>query len=203
MEILGMKSKIIGITGSIATGKSTVISILKKLGYKIIDADKVAHFLMLRGNENYEKLVKFFGNSILGDDLEIDRKKLGDLVFSDKSKLDLLNKLTHPTIFNTIYKEIKSDNEKIVFVELPLLFELLNTGNLGIEIDEKWLVYVNEDTQIQRLMNRNSFTFEEAFDRVKSQMNIEEKRKLADFIIENNKDMAYLEEQILNKLGEK
>lgn len=198
-----MKSKIIGITGSIATGKSTVISILKKLGYKIIDADKVAHFLMLRGNENYEKLVKFFGNSILGDDLEIDRKKLGDLVFSDKSKLDLLNKLTHPTIFNTIYKEIKSDNEKIVFVELPLLFELLNTGNLGIEIDEKWLVYVNEDTQIQRLMNRNSFTFEEAFDRVKSQMNIEEKRKLADFIIENNKDMAYLEEQILNKLGEK
>lgn len=198
-----MKSKIIGITGSIATGKSTVISILKKLGYKIIDADKVAHFLMLRGNENYEKLVKFFGNSILGDDLEIDRKKLGDLVFSDKSKLDLLNKLTHPTIFNTIYKEIKSDNEKIVFVELPLLFELLNTRNLGIEIDEKWLVYVNEDTQIQRLMNRNSFTFEEAFDRVKSQMNIEEKRKLADFIIENNKDMAYLEEQILNKLGEK
>lgn len=196
-----MKSKkIIGLTGSIATGKSTVAKIISELGYRVIDADKVAHSLMLQGGVNYKLVVEYFGTQILGDDLEIDRSKLGELVFSSKERLEMLNKLTHDNIFHEINVIIKEIDEDVIFVEIPLLIELLLESKLKIELDEIWLVYVDSDEQIKRLMNRNSFTYEEAEKRVKSQIEVGLKKKYSDYIIENDKDLSHLKDQIIEGL---
>lgn len=196
-----MKSKkIIGLTGSIATGKSTVAKIISELGYRVIDADKVAHSLMLQGGVNYKLVVEYFGTQILGDDLEIDRSKLGELVFSSKERLEMLNKLTHDNIFHEINVIIKEIDEDVIFVEIPLLIELLLESKLKIELDQIWLVYVDSDEQIKRLMNRNSFTYEEAEKRVKSQIEVGLKKKYSDYIIENDKDLSHLKDQIIEGL---
>ena len=196
-----MKSKkIIGLTGSIATGKSTAAKIISELGYRVIDADKVAHSLMLQGGVNYKLVVEYFGTQILGDDLEIDRSKLGELVFSSKERLEMLNKLTHDNIFHEINVIIKEIDEDVIFVEIPLLIELLLESKLKIELDQIWLVYVDSDEQIKRLMNRNSFTYEEAEKRVKSQIEVGLKKKYSDYIIENDKDLSHLKDQIIEGL---
>lgn len=196
-----MKSKkIIGLTGSIATGKSTVAKIISELGYRVIDADKVTHSLMLQGGVNYKLVVEYFGTQILGDDLEIDRSKLGELVFSSKERLEMLNKLTHDNIFHEINVIIKEIDEDVIFVEIPLLIELLLESKLKIELDQIWLVYVDSDEQIKRLMNRNSFTYEEAEKRVKSQIEVGLKKKYSDYIIENDKDLSHLKDQIIEGL---
>ncbi|MFM1539163.1 dephospho-CoA kinase, partial [Helcococcus bovis] len=119
-EIAGMKSKIIGITGSIATGKSTVSNILKNKGYTVLDLDKIAHELMKKCEKNYINILSYFGDEILDEDGEIDRKKLGNIVFNDEKKLKKLNNLTHPNIFYTILGKINSLEEKIIFIDNPL-----------------------------------------------------------------------------------
>ncbi|MGF0040539.1 dephospho-CoA kinase [Peptoniphilaceae bacterium SGI.131] len=196
-----MKSKkVIGITGSIATGKSTLAGILRDKGYFVLDTDRLGHELMQKGQVNYNNIVEYFGKSVLGNDGNIDRKKLSDLVFSDRDKLEALNSLTHSNIFNKIRDIIKNFEGSVIFIELPILFELLKEGKLGIEFDETWLIYVDKDRQIERLMRRNAYTRQEAVARVESQMDIEEKRLMADFVIENTRTPAYIEEQINKRL---
>lgn len=196
-----MKSKkVIGITGSIATGKSTLAGILRDKGYFVLDTDRLGHELMQKGQVNYNNIVEYFGKSVLGNDGNIDRKKLSALVFSDRDKLEALNSLTHSNIFNKIRDIIKNFEGSVIFIELPILFELLKEGKLGIEFDETWLIYVDKDRQIERLMRRNAYTRQEAVARVESQMDIEEKRLMADFVIENTRTPAYIEEQINKRL---
>lgn len=196
-----MKSRTIGLTGSIATGKSTVSKYLIKKGYKVVDADKITHELMKKDNINYVEIVKHFGNSILDKDDEIDRKKLANIVFSDENKLNALNNLTHPNIFNKINETIEESDEKIIFLDIALLIEFIKNNIWNISLDEIWLVYVNKDIQLERLMKRNNFSEKEAKIRIKAQMDIDEKIKYSDFILYNDRDLEYLYKQIDERLN--
>lgn len=193
-----MKSKVIVITGSIATGKSLVSSYLKDKGYKLLDADEIAHSLMQVGQVNYNNIVGCFGKDILDDKKNINNKKLANIVFDDKDKLDILNNLTHDNIFNKIMNDISILTDKIIFVDIPLYIE--NIANNNLPVDEIWLVYTDEKTQLQRLMKRNDLNQEEATSRIKSQMSIEEKVKFADFIIDNRKSREETIKQVKEKL---
>ncbi|WP_282925978.1 dephospho-CoA kinase [Helcococcus kunzii] len=195
-----MKFRVIGITGSIATGKSTVTDILKDLGYNVIDADKIAHQLMEVGNENYDAIVSYFGDKILNPDKSINRKKLGNIVFNDKKQLNKLNNLTHDNIFNKIKENIEFYKNEIIFVDIPLLIELKIKGELSIEFDEIWLVYVDRQTQIERLAKRNNISYDEAEKLVNTQINIDDKVQYCDFILDNSKDIDYVKKQIIEKM---
>lgn len=196
-----MKSKkLIGITGSIASGKSTASKLIQELGYEVIDSDKIAHILMKKGNINYYNIVNFFGVEILDIDKEIDRKKLGKIVFNDKEKLEKLNKLTHHNIFHNINNLIQSSKEDLIFVDIPLLIELKLKGNLPLDFNHIALIYVDVDTQLERLMKRDKINKEEALSKVNSQMSIEDKRKYCDIIIDNSKDLNHLELEVRDKL---
>lgn len=195
-----MKSRIIGLTGSIATGKSTVSNYLKEKGYKVIDADQITHELMRKGNVNYIQIVKYFGCKILDENEEIDRKKLSKMVFSDKNELKKLNYLTHPNIFNKIKKTIEISDEKIIFLDIALLIEFIRDEKWNIHLDEIWLVYVDRNLQFERLKKRNNFSEEEANIRIDAQMKIDEKIKYANFILYNDRNLEYLYEQIDERL---
>lgn len=192
---------VVGITGSIATGKSTAAAILRELGQKVIDADLVAHDLMKKGEKNYQGILGHFGEKILDDGGEISRKTLSDLVFSDKDQLNILNKLTHANIFNKIELMIEESSEKVIFIEIPLLVELLIKGEMPLKLDEIWLIYLSRQDQINRLINRNSLTEEEAIKRIDSQLPVEVKKEYCDTIINNNSDLNHLKKEIKERLG--
>lgn len=193
-----MKSKVIVITGSIATGKSLVSSYLREKGFKIIDADEIAHLLMQPGQVNYKNIVEYFGEEILVFNKNIDNKKLAHIVFNNKEELQVLNNLTHDNIFNKIMNEINNSNEDVIFVDIPLFIE--NIGKNNIPVDEMWLVYTDENTQLQRLMKRNNLSQDQALSRIKSQMSIEDKLKFADFVIDNTGNKDDTKRQVKEKL---
>ena len=176
---------IIGITGSIACGKSTVSNYLKSKGYVVIDADKIGHEAL--DNEYVrEKLVVAFGKEIQENN-KIDRQKLGNLVFGNTSNLNILNSIIHPEIRKMILEEInKNKDKKIIFIDIALLFE----AKFDDLVEKIIVVYVDENIQLTRLMKRNSITQEEALNRIKSQMSSIEKVKLADYTINNNLDVT-------------
>ncbi len=176
---------IIGITGSIACGKSTVSNYLKSKGYVVIDADKIGHEAL--DNEYVrEKLVLAFGKEIQENN-KIDRQKLGNLVFGNTSNLNILNSIIHPEIRKMILEEINKNKDKeIIFIDIALLFE----AKFDDLVDKIIVVYVDENIQLTRLMKRNSITQEEALNRIKSQMSSIEKVKLADYTINNNLDVT-------------
>ena len=192
---------IVGITGSIATGKSTAASILRELGQEVIDADLVAHHLMKKGEKNYEGILEHFGKKILDDEGEISRKSLSDIVFSDKNQLNILNKLTHANIFNKIEMMAKDSDKKIVFIEIPLLVELLINGEMPLNLDEIWLIYLTREDQINRLIERNSLTRLEAIKRIDSQLPVDVKKEYSNVIIDNSLDLDHLKENIKERLG--
>ncbi|MFW5786969.1 MAG: dephospho-CoA kinase [Halanaerobiales bacterium] len=185
---------IIGLTGGIATGKSTVSKILKNYGAYIIDADKIAHEVLSKGEEAWKKVIDEFGEQVLNKNKEIDRKVLGEIVFSDKSKLRELEKITHPEIVKKIKKEIKSnkDKEGNIVLEAPLLFE---TGLEGL-CDEIWVVYTDRETQVKRLLKRDKLSIKEAENRINSQMDLKKKKKKADRLLNNNKNIGNLKKRV-------
>lgn len=177
--------KIIGLTGGIASGKSTVSKTLKELGAFIIDADETAHSIQEPHKPAWEDIVESFGKGILNPDMTINREKVGEIVFSDPDKLTVLNKITHPRIMESLkdqFREIKAANpEAIAVLEVPLLYETF----MERMCDEVWVVWVDRDTQIQRLMDRNNYSREEAILRIESQMSLDEKARRADVVIDN------------------
>lgn len=192
--------KVIGLTGGIASGKTTVSTYLKSKGYKVIDADLISRDIYHIGKEAYRKIIEEFGEGILDNQRNIDRKILGSIVFNDKYKLSKLNEITHPIIVNEILRkieEIKLKGEKICFVDAALLIE----ANLAKYVDEVWLVVVDEVVQLDRLMKRDKLSFAEAKKRIESQMNVEEKKKFADYIIDNSKSVEYTIEQVTEMLN--
>lgn len=195
-----MTSKVIGLTGAIATGKSTAGNIIRNHGYQVINSDKIGHDLMEPGQKNYNEIVESFGKDILNEDKTINRTKLGEIVFSNKDKLELLNKISHKNIFNKINCIIHQSFDKIIFIELPILIELKKENKLSIEFDEIWLVYVNPEIQIKRLIERNDLSEKQAKDRIGSQMSIDEKLGYADFIINNEGSLEDMEDQINKRL---
>ena len=189
--------KVIGLTGGTGSGKSIVCTQLKKRNAYIIDADKIAHDIIKKGQPAYEKIVSYFGEEILDEESNIVRKKLGAIVFSDKEKLDFLNKCTHQYIsekINSFIQTIKKCPNKYQYIILdaPLLIE----SNLTSICDEIWVVYAKEEDRLKRIMQRDNITYEQAKNRILSQKRWEEYKKYADIIIDNSRDLKFLENQL-------
>ena len=191
--------KIIGITGGIATGKSTVSKLLLQYGFVVIDSDTIAREVVDIDMPAYKDIVKEFGEGILNKDSTINRKKLGDIIFQDKKKRLLLNEIVHPRIFVKIKNEINfyaNDND-VIFIDMPLLIEELeNLEKYKIKIHEIWLVYVQKNIQVKRLMQRDYIDLNKAIAKLDSQMLIDKKVKYADVIIDNSKDIRSLSNKI-------
>lgn len=188
---------IIGITGSIACGKSTISNYLKSKGYIVIDADKIGHEAL---DDDYvkEKLILAFGNEILEDN-KINRQKLGELVFGNSSNLNVLNSIVHPEIRKKILEKIDKNNDKeLIFIDVALLFE----AKFDDLVDKIIVVYVDKNTQLTRLMKRNSISKKEALSRIVSQMSPIEKAKLGDYTVNNNLDVINTYEQVDKVLSE-
>lgn len=184
----------VGLTGNIASGKSIVQSYLEKRGIPIIDADWICHRLMDENEEVIEKVKKLFeGKDILLDDGRLGRHKIGLIVFSNPEKMEALEDILHPLVEKRILQFFEEHaNDEIIVASVPLLFEE-NMQNL---FDRTILVCADKKIRLQRLMNRNGYSLEHALERINAQVSQEEKRYMADFIIENNNDLLELETQI-------
>lgn len=195
---------VIGLTGSIASGKSLVSGFLKEMGIRVIDADLIAREIVKPGLPAWEKIRQYFGEEVLNPDLSINRKLLAQKVFGDKEKISKLNDITHPVIIKKINDEINcfrenSDlNPEILVVDVALLIE---TGCYKM-VDQVWLVYIPRELQIQRLTKRDGITRAEAVKRIESQMPGEEKKKYADVIIDNSGSMEDTKEKVKNLVGQ-
>ena len=183
---------ILGLTGGIASGKSTVSNIFKKYGIYIVDADKIAKELGNR-KDVIDEIGEKISKTVIDKNGSVDRAKLKEIVFSDKSKLEILNKIYHPKIREE-FKKIKLNSSKndIIIFDVPLLFE---TGMYTL-CDKNILVYVNEDIQIERLIARDGITKELAKKIIDSQMSLDEKKSKSDILIENNDSLEELEKKV-------
>jgi len=188
--------KVIGLTGNIACGKSTVAAIFKELGATLIDADKVARDIVGKGNPALGKIINHFGNEILNKDGTLNREKLGIKVFNDKNQRQILNDITHPEIFkeiNNLIEKYRSEGQKIVIIEAALIIEREKLKKI---IDKLIVVCTKEDSQIKRLAERDGFSKEQALSRINSQIPTEEKIKHADFVIHNDSDIQNIKDQV-------
>ncbi len=187
--------RLIGLTGGIASGKSLVSRQLQGLGAAVIDADRIARDVVQPGTPGWEMIVKEFGRSVIGSDGELDRKALGLLVFNNPTALERLNRITHPLILAEIEKllqKYRSEHERTVVLDAPLLFE---TG-LDRFVDETWVVTVDYQTQVKRLMARDRLTEQDARQRIAVQMPLEEKVRRADRVIDNRGTREETERQV-------
>ncbi len=176
------------LTGSIATGKSSTVKLLEASGFHIIDADKIAHKIL---DEQHEAIAQKFGETLVHEG-KVDRKALGAIVFSDKTKRKELEALLHPLIYDEIERlSIEQDRlGKPYFIDIPLFFE-----NKRYPIEKSLVVYTTEEQQLERLMQREGYTKEEALNRIHSQIPVEEKRKLATYVIDNSGTLTQLEKE--------
>jgi len=183
----------VGLTGGIACGKSTVAQMFVLLGAHLIDFDKLAHEVQEPGRPAWKEILRYFGKDVLNHDKTIDRNKLGDIVFNDQEKLKTLNNIVHPCVFQEWHLRLEkikaAHSHTIVLSDVPLLFE----GNMQHLFDLTILVLISPEEQISRLIERNSVSQEDAEKRLKSQMPIGEKIRLADIVIENKGTPAQTE----------
>jgi len=182
---------VIGLTGSIGTGKSEAARQLEALGASIISADQVGHEAYTPNTEAWEQVVATFGNDILQEDGEIDRRKLGAVVFSDPSQLEKLNEIMHPRMARMVADKIEAfrgQGVEVVVVEAALLFE----AGWDSLVEEVWVTDAPEQAVIERLNQRNGMSEEEARKRISSQMDRAERLERSDYVIENSGDMAAL-----------
>lgn len=195
--------KLIGLTGGIGTGKSTVSQFLMEKGYPIIDADKIAREVVELNKPAYREIIREFGDDILQKDKNIDRKALGNIIFNNKELREKLNSIIHPYILKSIKDEInKLKEEPIIILDIPLLFELYSLWKVyNIHFHEIWLVYLNKDIQIERLAKRDNISKEEAIKKIESQMNLEEKRTKSSKILDNSGDIENLKKQVEDLLN--
>jgi dephospho-CoA kinase len=187
---------IIGLTGGIASGKSTVSNMLKELSIPVIDADQIAREVVQKDKPAYEEIVRTFGKGILASDLQIDRAKLGAIVFQQEEKRKLLNQIVHPAVRKEMLaqkEELLQKGHPTIVLDIPLLFE----SKLTSLVDKILLVFVEEDIQLERLMKRNHFTKEEAEARIRSQIPLIQKVSLADEVINNNGSLDETKGQLL------
>ena len=187
--------QIIGITGGIASGKSSVSQYLKELGFTVVDADVASRAVVEPGEEAYLQVVKAFGEDLLLSDGNIDRAKLGSIIFHDQEKRLLLNSIVHPAVRNWMRVETEkalATGAETVFMDIPLLFE----SKLTFMVEKTLLIYVDESVQLERLMNRNALTQSDALARIRSQMPLKDKTALADAVVDNNGDIEETKKQV-------
>lgn len=185
----------IGLTGGIATGKSSVSGFLRSLGAAIIDADVLAREVVLPGKPAWQEIIKQFGPTVIHEDGSLNRKHLASIVFADEQARRKLNQITHPRVIERIY-EIMSDMARqgvaAVVLDVPLLIE----ADMTEMVDEVWLVVAEQEQQRARLMARDGLTAKEATSRIKAQMPLSEKRRFADRVIDNTRTWAETQTQI-------
>jgi dephospho-CoA kinase len=186
---------IVGLTGGIASGKSLVTRVIRDLGAHIIDADKIVHDLLAPGQDAFREVVGHFGKEIQLPDGSIDRRKLGDIIFIHPEERAWLNQCIHPRVFEAYNHQVRHLSERqpdaIVIMDAALLIE---TG-YHKHMDRLIVVYADQKAQMKRLMERDRFTLEQAMARISSQMPLDEKRKYADFVIENTGTREATEQQ--------
>jgi dephospho-CoA kinase len=187
----------IGLTGGMASGKSTVSEAFKKAGAFIVDADRIAHTLLLKEQPGYEPVLNAFGGRVLGPDGEIDRKRLGEIVFRFSEKRILLEQIIHPLVFEEADREraaiISRFPRAITIFDAPLLIET----KAHMRMDLVFLVYVDEAVQMMRLCQRDGFTKEEAMLRIQTQMPLKDKISFANEVIHNDKSPDETEKAVM------
>ena len=179
----------IALTGGIATGKSTVTSLFMLHGFLTIDADKIAHKLL---NIHSSEIGQLFGEQYIEDGIVL-RKKLGSLIFNDEKEKEKLEKFIHPLIKKAIIEEAKifESQQTPYLIDIPLFFEKQHYN-----IDKSIVVYTSKDTQIERLMKRDGSSKEDALSRINNQMDIEKKKDLADYVIDNMGNLKNLQKEV-------
>ena len=190
--------KIIGITGGIATGKSTVTNFLRQKGFEVVDADALVHQLQKPGGRLFQILVEHFGEKVLLEDGELNRPLLASLIFSNSEDREW-SKETQGQIIREELGSLRdklAQTDDVFFMDIPLLFE----QDYASWFDETWLVYVSRDTQLDRLMNRDQLSKESAETRLASQWPLEEKKKFATYILDNNGSREQLLSQVVTLL---
>jgi len=176
----------IGLTGGIASGKTTVCNLFKDLSVEIIDADVISHELSKKGGAAFEEIIEAFEDEIIGNDGELDRKKLRSIVFNDNAKKKILEKIIHPKVLFSINEKIKASQSDYLIISVPLMIE---TG-MNAMMDRVLLIDCNVETQIERLCQRDQTSREEAIKIIESQASIESKRELSDDRIINNNETS-------------
>lgn len=180
---------IAGLTGGIATGKTTVSNFFNELGAYIIDADKIAHDVVKKNCPAWKNIVSHFGRDILLTNGEINRENLGNIIFTNPSEKSILNKIVHPYVFEKIEENIKKikqkNNNRVVVLDVPLLIETNMHKNMEFVI----VVYVPSNIQLIRLMARDKISEKDSLDKISSQISIEKKKQLANIIIDNSKTL--------------
>ena len=193
--------RIPGLTGGIASGKSTVADFLKEGGALIIDADEIAHQVVLPGRRAWQEIVREFGKRVLLPSQEINRPLLGEIIFNAPERKEVLNRIVHPTVFEEIKRQTlaaqKEDPHAIIIHDVPLLME----SGVQSQYQPIILVYTPENLQLSRLMARNGFSREQAMARIRSQIPIEEKRAQADIVIDNSGPPEETQAQAKQLLG--
>lgn len=186
---------IIGLTGSIASGKSTVANMLSEMGFPIIDADLVARVVVEKGTATIETIKEVFGTQVIHEDGTLNREELGALIFSDPSKRKQLNDIMHPAIREEMLvqrQQLVQQGHPVIIMDIPLLFE----SRLQSFVDKILVVTVTEQKQLERLMARNGFTHEEARLRIQSQLPLSVKEEGADAVIYNNETIEETKQQL-------
>ena len=189
------KPYIVGITGGIACGKSTVSGMLSALGASIIDADQISHSLTAPNGAALPAIRQTFGSSVFNEDGTLDRPALSALVFSDKAAIEKLNAIIHPLVKQHMEDQLtacRKQGAQIVILDVPLLFEA-SMQNMG---DMVACVVAPEEVQIARMASRNGYTREEALSRIRNQMPVSEKARLSDVVIDTNKPLTELQKEI-------
>lgn len=187
---------VIGLTGGIASGKSSVSAILYRQGAYIIDVDQIAYNITLPGRLAWQEIIAAFGQEVVLPEGTIDRKKLGEIIFHDNNLRAILEEITHPKIKDDVSKKLKdlqNQGVSIAVLDVPLLIEV----GWQMLADEVWVVAVDQKTQLARLMARNSLTSEQAQARIAAQMSLKEKLKYADVVIDNNGSIENTKSQVI------
>ncbi|MED0678139.1 dephospho-CoA kinase [Aneurinibacillus thermoaerophilus] len=186
---------IVGLTGGIACGKSTISRMLAERDARIIDADIIAREVVRPGEKAWSLIVERFGRGILLDSEEIDRVKLGSIVFADEKARLALNDIVHPAVrqrMRQLTQEAQEEGVSLIVLDIPLLYE----SKLEYMVEKVIVVYCTPEQQLERLIKRNGFSAEEARRRIASQMPVEEKKLRADYVIDNSGTLKETEEQV-------
>ena len=189
--------RVIGLTGGTGSGKSTVSRIAGELGAGVIDADMIAREIVQKGQEALQKIVEAFGNDILLASGELNRKKLGGIVFADREKLKLLNQITHTYIVERIKQDIEWKRAKQAYTSIIVDAAVLVESGLYKICDRVWVVVADRGERLERIMKRDSLSRHEAENRINAQLPEEEMKKYASAVIYNVKDIAFLRMQVV------
>lgn len=186
--------RVVGITGGIASGKSNVCSIIRNSGFQVIDCDKISHDIILKGTKAYDQIINEFGDGFIDDEGQINRKKLGKLVFNDLKAKKVLEAITHPIIKEELNKQINDSNEELLFVETPLLYE----AKLEEIFDYVICVFLPKKIQVERLIVREGIDEDYALAKIHSQMDLYMKKTLADFVVDSRGSFEQTKMQVDN-----